>query len=187
MQNVGVNVEVKMATSGALSETPKHEVDRVVEPIVRVLEECAGHRQLYVSSFDPDIMKAVARHRQAGALTALPNLTLWYLSTGGTDLHADERRMSIAAAVAFAQEAGIDGIVAETEAARDQRGALNAALAARLKVWHCTAPPLQGGFVPGCLCVCHVSGDLATQIYVHCRCISVAVLWVASPGFVLCR
>lgn len=132
-----------MATSGALSETPQHEVDRVVEPIVRVLEEGAGHRQLYVSSFDPDIMKAVARHRHAGALSALPNLTLWYLSTGGTDLHADERRMSIAAAVVFAQEAGIDGIVAETEAARDQRGAVNAALSSRLKVWHCSVPLLS--------------------------------------------
>ena len=131
-----MNVEIKMATSGALPETPRHEVERVVNPIVRVLEECAGQRQLYVSSFDPDIMKAVAWHRQAGALMAVPNLTLWFLTTGGTDMHADDRRMSIDAAVVFAREAGIDGIVAETEAARNQRAAVNTALAGRLKVRH---------------------------------------------------
>lgn len=134
VQGVGVNVEVKMATSAALAETPKYEVDRVVAPIVRVLQECAGSRQLYLSSFDPDIMKAMAWHREAGALSGLENLTLWFLTTGGMDLHADERRMSIAAATEFARGVGIDGIVADTDAARQQGASVNRALASGLKV-----------------------------------------------------
>eukprot|EP00892_Ulva_mutabilis_P006991 jgi/Ulvmu1/4664/UM002_0395.1 len=127
-QTVGVNVEVKMATSGALAETPRKEVDRVVEPIVSVLEQCAGDRQLYVSSFDPDVMKALAVHRREGKLAALSSLTMWFLTAGGGEKHADVRRMSVAAAVAFADKGGIDGIVVETEAARQQRDDVNAAL-----------------------------------------------------------
>jgi len=143
LQDVGVNVEVKMATSGALPETPQQEVCRVVDPIVKVLVQCAGQRQLYVSSFDPDIVKAVSWHRKEGRLVSLPRLSLWFLTAGGSQQHADSRRMSVAAAVTFATETAIDGIVAETEVARQQRLDVGAALERGLKVSYTTCRPAK--------------------------------------------
>lgn len=56
------------------------------------------------------------------------------LSTGGTCWHADERRMSIAAAISFALEAGLQGLVLDSGAVQDQQPAIAAARSKGLKV-----------------------------------------------------
>ncbi len=56
------------------------------------------------------------------------------LSTGGTCWHADERRMSIAAAISFALEAGLQGLVLDSGAVQQQQPAIAAARSKGLKV-----------------------------------------------------
>jgi glycerophosphoryl diester phosphodiesterase len=57
-----------------------------------------------------------------------------FLSTGGTCWHADERRMSIQAAVAFALEANLQGLVLDSGAVQQQTQAVMLARSKGLKV-----------------------------------------------------
>lgn len=56
------------------------------------------------------------------------------LSTGGTSWHADMRRMSIAAAISFVLEAGLQGLVLDSGAVQEQLPAIAAARSKGLKV-----------------------------------------------------
>jgi glycerophosphodiester phosphodiesterase len=57
-----------------------------------------------------------------------------FLSTGGTCWHTDERRMSIAAAVVFALEANLQGLVLDSGAVQQQPQAVTLARSKGLKV-----------------------------------------------------
>jgi hypothetical protein len=56
------------------------------------------------------------------------------LSTGGLSWHADSRRTSIAAAIAWALEAGLQGLVLDSGAAQEQQAAVAHARSKGLKV-----------------------------------------------------
>jgi glycerophosphodiester phosphodiesterase len=137
---VGINVEIKMATSAALASTPAHEVDRVVKPILADLKRYAGNRMIILSSFDPDVMLAIAEER-SGRLALLRNTSLWFLTTAGSEMHSDLRRMSIPAAVELAAETGLDGIVIHSASARERKAEIMEAISRGLKVCLSLLPP----------------------------------------------
>lgn len=134
VQEVGFNVEVKMATSAALPQTPLHELRRVVDPIVAVLAAAApARRAIAVSSFDPDVVAYFAAAARA-ELPHLPRLSTWFLTEGeGEVLRSDPRRRSVPAAVEFALGAQLSGIVVHSGVAHERMEELEAALAAGLQ------------------------------------------------------
>jgi glycerophosphodiester phosphodiesterase len=114
---VGFDIEVKMATPDTLARTPATEIDRMLGPILDVVNHACTlnpancHRPLIFTSFDPDICSEL----RARVGTKWPVL---FLTTGGMDEipHADSRRNSLAAAIAFATANDLSGIVADTDA-----------------------------------------------------------------------
>lgn len=69
-----------------------------------------------------------------------------FLSTGGTCWHADERRMSIAAAIQWALESNLQGLVLDSGAVQEQSQAVAMARSKGLKVHK--AP------IPSCIAAC---------------------------------
>lgn len=115
--NLAFNIEVKMATSDDLAVTPAAEINRMVQPILEVVNRCSSgneagsckpSRQVVFSSFDPDVCRALraAQHQHP----------VMFLSTGGRDWHADPRRMSIQAAVNEAISSRLSGVVVDSGA-----------------------------------------------------------------------
>jgi len=125
---VGFDIEVKMATPDDLAVTSADEVDRVVGPILAAVERCcppalrAHERAVVFSSFDPDVCAAI-RARQS-------RWPVLFLSTGGKDAHADERRTSLAAALEVAVGSGLAGIILDSGALQDDPGFVGRAAAA---------------------------------------------------------
>ncbi|CAL8470273.1 g9815 [Coccomyxa elongata] len=118
--SVGFDIEVKMATPSDMPVTPPQEVDRMVNAILEQVQAVATH------SSRPIFFSAL-RQRQS-------RFPVLLLSTGGTCWHADERRMSIAAAISFALEAGLQGLVLDSGAVQEQQPAIAAARSKGLKV-----------------------------------------------------
>eukprot|EP00793_Prasinoderma_coloniale_P005131 PRCOL_00000892-RA len=120
------NLELKFAEarSDALRETPEGRAEW--EAVVRRAAERthaavveAGARAFY-SSFDPDACRALRDvvRGAAGAADVAPVLMLTDASFCPAGGHADRRRSSLAAAVAFVEEHALDGMVCEVKALR---------------------------------------------------------------------
>ena len=103
-----------------------------------------------------------------------------FLSTGGTCWHADARRMSIAAAIRWALESNLQGLVLDSGAVQEQSQAVATARSKGLKVsqpspatalsWHRIAP------LPGLQCSsCNAAHD-AFRCCVECSARSEAAL-----------
>lgn len=128
MQGMGMNIEIKMATSAALSHTPPEEVQRVVNPIMATLLCAQTSHTIAVSSFDPEVMSYVAA-RASAVRVYYPTLSAWFLTAGEHEtLREDPRRRTVSAAVAFAAENGMDGIVVMSAVLHKQQDAVSAAL-----------------------------------------------------------
>lgn len=126
-ESLGFNIEVKMSTSPALERTPATEIDRMLDAILPVVQRhCEGPRAVMFSSFDPEVVAALA----ARALSA----QVWLLSTCGQDWHSDARRMSVPAAVAFAREHALIGLVLDSDAVWRDMSAVASARDANLLV-----------------------------------------------------
>jgi glycerophosphodiester phosphodiesterase len=123
--HLAFNIEVKMATPPELAATPADEIERMVRPILDVVARCSGGRPVVFSSFDPDVCRALRAR-------AAPAHRVMFLSTGGTDWHADARRMSLAAAVAEAAASGLCGVVVDSGALQAHPEAVAAAREAGL-------------------------------------------------------
>lgn len=114
--NLAFNIEVKMATSDDVAVTPEEEINRMVKPIMEVVNRCARNgdcqpsRQVVFSSFDPDVCRAIR--------AAQDQHPVMFLSTGGKDWHADPRRMSIEAAIQEALSSRLSGVVVDSGALR---------------------------------------------------------------------
>jgi glycerophosphodiester phosphodiesterase len=116
--HLAFNIEVKMVTPDDLAVTPAAEVQRMVDPIMEVVNKCSSssssnsstqqQRQVVFSSFDPDICKALRASQD--------HHPVLFLTTGGRDWHADPRRMSIAAAIEEAVASCLSGIVVDSGA-----------------------------------------------------------------------
>ena len=130
--SVGLNVEIKMATSHALQQTPYAEVQRIVDPTIAVIRQCAtSGREFVLSSFDPDVMA----YCQACS-AQLPSICTCWLLTEGTRavLSADERRKSVSAAASFAKQHKLHGLVVESREAHAANNAVIDAMKQGLKV-----------------------------------------------------
>ena len=147
MQSLAFNIEIKMATSAALAQTPQEEVQRVVDPVLQVAAAQCGARALAVSSFDPDVMLYVSA--QSAALRAqCADLSIWFLSSGWHErLHRDRRRCDVALAADVARSASMDGIVMETAVALADPTVVTSSIDSGLRVCNST---LQVRVV--CLC-----------------------------------
>jgi glycerophosphoryl diester phosphodiesterase len=134
VQDVGFNIEIKIATSAALQQTPLQELRRVVDPIIAVIKQNAGHRKVAVSSFDPDVM-AYFEERRRVELVQLTSLSTWFLTEGPLEmLRRDPRRLSVSAAATFALQAQLTGIVVESSVASRCLQDVENALASGLRV-----------------------------------------------------
>ncbi|GIL47848.1 hypothetical protein Vafri_4498 [Volvox africanus] len=136
---VGFDIEIKMTTGDDIVHTPSDEVERMLGAILPVVNRCSSssssptapassppsplptahltdsgcaagdagtpqrRRRIMFSSFDPDVCVELRRRQ-----TEHP---VYYLSGCGLYTHADARRTSIPAALSFATEAGMRGIV----------------------------------------------------------------------------
>lgn len=125
--SVGFDIEVKMTTPNTVAQTPTAEVRRVVDPILAVVAQCAGDRHVVFSSFDPDVCVAL-REGQS-------RFPVLFLSGGGAYQHVDPRRTSVQAAIDFAAEARLQGVVFETGALRANEGSVAVARAQGLTLY----------------------------------------------------
>ena len=114
LQHVGFNIEIKLATSAALAQTPQQELERINNAIVTTIASCGSSRTLAISSFDPDVMAHFMQH--CGPLRKhFERVSMWFLTSGHRELvHVDARRRSVAEAAAIAHKLELDGIVVET-------------------------------------------------------------------------
>lgn len=116
-EHVAFDIEVKMTTPDDMVHTPAEEVQRMVNSIMRLVSQCNANNQrtIVFSSFDPDVCTEL-RQRQA-------QHPVMFLSTGGADPHphADPRRNSLQAAVQFATEHSLSGIIVDTSALRAEQ------------------------------------------------------------------
>jgi glycerophosphodiester phosphodiesterase len=135
--HLAFNIEVKMATSDDLAVTPAEEINRMVQPILAVVNkyssssgssygEAGPRRQVVFSSFDPDVCRALR--------AAQDQHPVMFLSTGGRDWHADPRRMSIEAALDEAMSSRLSGVVVDSAALMANPEAASAARARGLRL-----------------------------------------------------
>jgi glycerophosphodiester phosphodiesterase len=136
--HVGFDIEVKLATPDDLPATPAEEVERIVTAVLggvdaalaaaaRAAGAAAARRPLAFSSFCPDVCLEIQRRRGA-------EFPVFFLSTGGTEPHADPRRVGVPEALAFAAAARLDGLILDSRALRATPGAAAAAAAAGLRL-----------------------------------------------------
>lgn len=132
--HLAFNIEVKMATPHDLAATPAEEIQRMVGPILDVVQRCTTgssdpaqqQRQVVFSSFDPDVCRALREAQQQHQVM--------FLTTGGRDWHADPRRMSLAAAVEEAASSKLSGVVMDSGALHAYPEVVAQARKAKLKL-----------------------------------------------------
>lgn len=132
--HLAFNIEVKMATPDDLAATPAEEIQRMVGPILDVVQRCTTNspvpaqqqRQVVFSSFDPDVCRALREAQQQHQVM--------FLTTGGRDWHADARRMSLAAAVDEAASSQLSGVVMDSGALHASPQVVSQARSAGLKL-----------------------------------------------------
>eukprot|EP00198_Chlamydomonas_reinhardtii_P004009 XP_001693345.1 glycerophosphoryl diester phosphodiesterase family protein [Chlamydomonas reinhardtii] len=98
-----IGFDIEMTTGDDVVHTPAEEVDRMLSAILPVQQQPPMGRRIMFSSFDPDVCVEL-RRRQS-------RYPVYYLSGCGLYTHADARRTSIPAALSFAVEAGMRGVV----------------------------------------------------------------------------
>lgn len=104
-EHVGFDIEVKMAMPDNVEATPAEEIDRMLTPILKCVEENAtnSNRTIVFTSFDPDVCLELARRQS--------RYPVMFLSGCGLYKHVDPRRTSIPAALQLAAENKLSGIV----------------------------------------------------------------------------
>ena len=106
--SIGFNVEIKYPEEPDF-EKYLHIVERnkYVDQILSVIFNQSNGRKVFISSFDPDICLLVSRKQI--------RYPVFFLTTAGKEIHTDKRRNSIDAAIEFAVEAKLAGIVCDAE------------------------------------------------------------------------
>lgn len=109
-EHVGFDIEVKMAVPDHVVVTPAAEVNRMVGGILQMLQNVpvGTSRAVVFSSFDPEVCTALRQRQQ--------DFPVLFLSGGGTDWHCDSRRTSIPAAINFAADTELQGVVLNASA-----------------------------------------------------------------------
>lgn len=125
-QGCGFDVEVKMTTGPEVVATPPDEIDRMLSAILPVVAAHARGRDVFYSSFDPDVCTELRRRQSAHPV--------YFLSGCGLYEHADPRRTSVPAALAFAEEGRLSGIVVPASVLLQQEGIVESARDCGLQV-----------------------------------------------------
>mmetsp|Transcript_11690 Transcript_11690/g.20757 ORF Transcript_11690/g.20757 Transcript_11690/m.20757 type:complete len:325 (-) Transcript_11690:1097-2071(-) len=127
-ESVAFNLEVKMAVPSDVERTPPQEVQRMLQPILQVVNRfCANStRTLVFSSFDPDICIELQQMQ-----TRFPVL---FISGCGLYQHVDVRRTSIPAALQLAASNVLAGVVVPTSILMANKPMVQVATAQGLKV-----------------------------------------------------
>ncbi|KDD75496.1 glycerophosphoryl diester phosphodiesterase [Helicosporidium sp. ATCC 50920] len=117
---VAFDLEVKLATENDVARTPDVEIDRLLCPILDVVDAAAARslaagaqpREVLFSSFDPDLCAELRRRR--------PLAPVMFLSGGGAYEHVDARRIGLDAALDWAESAHLDGVIVHSGRLRQQ-------------------------------------------------------------------
>ena len=104
---IGFDIELKMTTPDDQLHTTAAEVSRMSDATLAVVQSFATQdRTLFLSSFCPDM----CRHLKVSQAV----YPVMFLSDIGAVWHCNPERTSLPAAIQFAEEAELDGIVVET-------------------------------------------------------------------------
>ncbi|KAL3688078.1 hypothetical protein R1sor_014387 [Riccia sorocarpa] len=99
---LGFNIEMKFHDK---EETSEAELRRSVAAVLADIAKYANGRNIFFSSFHPDAA-IILRQEQS----AFP---VFFLTCGGEQIHADERRNSVEAAIRLCEDNGLQGLVTE--------------------------------------------------------------------------
>lgn len=99
--SVGFNIELKFDDDGL---TSNEELHRVIDAVLKDVQQWANGRMIYFSSFHPDAVQILRQK-----MSAYPVFFL----TDQRSNHEDERRNSIEAAIEVCRKANLQGIVSE--------------------------------------------------------------------------
>ncbi|KAM3367124.1 hypothetical protein ACQJBY_016032 [Aegilops geniculata] len=102
---VGFNVELKFDDDLDYQE---EELAGVLQAILKVVFEHAKDRPVIFSSFQPDAAQFMRKLQD--------QYPVYFLTVGGTQIHADARRNSLEEAVRLCRAGGLQGIVSEARA-----------------------------------------------------------------------
>ena len=108
-EHVGFDIEIKMTTPCHLEQTPRNEVERILDSTLEVVSRYTARgtsRSIIFSSFYPEVCLEIKKRE--------PDRVVMFLSGGGAYPHVDPRRTSIEAAVNFASGSYLDGIILES-------------------------------------------------------------------------
>eukprot|EP00210_Caulerpa_lentillifera_P007477 g7144.t1 len=134
-ESLSINLEIKMTTPSTLVQTPPHEVLRATQSVINLLsksiQQRGSSRRVLLSSFDPDVCVEMRRQLKASGIDQVP---IMYITTGGSWLHSDPRRMSISAAIQFCIDNEIGGFVVDTSILRQEKHLMELTKLKRLQV-----------------------------------------------------
>ncbi|KAF5825964.1 Glycerophosphoryl diester phosphodiesterase family-domain-containing protein [Dunaliella salina] len=134
-EDVGLNVEIKMAVPDTVAVTPAEEVQRMLTPILQCVDRHVGPsstRAVTFSSFDPDV--CIALRRELAQRAQQHRFPIMFLSGCGLYPHVDVRRTSIEATISTALDAGLTGIVVPASVLLSNQDMVAAARAVNLAV-----------------------------------------------------
>lgn len=126
---VAFDIEIKMTTPPHVAQTCAEEVDRVVTAILAAVDAAeadwptsnhnGGGRMIVYSSFDPEVCLEVRKRR--------PEACIMFLSDCGEHPYVDDRRNSAGAAIEFACNAGLQGVILESTVVKSDPGVVRVA------------------------------------------------------------
>lgn len=129
--DMGLNIEVKMTTPSSDAHTAPSEVERVVSAVLETVTKCTSVKDnqqgpIVLSSFDPDVCAALCEKQST--------IPVMFITTGGSEEHPNPVRMSIAAAIEFADDHRMAGIVVDSSVLRKEERYVSLAHERGLKV-----------------------------------------------------
>ncbi len=109
-EGVGFDIEVKMTTPDTQISTEPDEINRMLQPILSTVQQAlqTSSRKVFFSSFDPEMCQALRKRQQ--------EIPVFFLSTGPASFkpHSDPRRTTVAAAIDWAHQTDLQGLVLDS-------------------------------------------------------------------------
>ncbi|XP_074564036.1 glycerophosphodiester phosphodiesterase GDPD2-like [Curcuma longa] len=99
---LGFNIELKFVDHVVYSD---QELVHALEAVLKVVYQYAGERAIIFSTFQPDAGRLIRKLQSA--------YPVFFLTTGGTEIHDDIRRNSLDEAIKLCLAGGLQGIVSE--------------------------------------------------------------------------
>ncbi|EES10654.1 glycerophosphodiester phosphodiesterase GDPD1, chloroplastic [Sorghum bicolor] len=112
-RRVGFNVELKFDDDLVYTEDS---LTCILQAVLKVVLEHAGDRPIIFSSFQPDAAQLIRKLQD--------KYPVFFLTNGGTQVYADQRRNSLEEAVKLCVAGGLQGIVSEVRAILRQPSAV---------------------------------------------------------------